>query len=32
MSANIARGIVKDIPNVATSGEVQTTETALLKF
>lgn len=29
MSATIASGIVRDMPNVATSGVVQTTETAL---
>lgn len=32
MSATIARGIVKDMPNVATNGDVQTTERALSKF
>lgn len=32
MSANIARGIVKDMPSVATNGVVQTTERALDSF
>lgn len=32
MSATIARGIVKDIPSVATNGVVHTTDRALFHF
>lgn len=30
MSATMARGMVRDMPSVATSGVVQTTQSALL--